>query len=102
MKIKLNRKAIIERGQDMKKDVFKGGVTLFFFKKVYKMSEPAPSYVKRKIISIHLVSPTLGRFFLLLGNDSGLFSALNRKKMLENNFVPLEYPLGKINIQECT
>lgn len=65
------------------------------------MSEPAPSYVKRKVISIHLMSSTLGRFSPLLGNDSGLFSALNRKKMLEKKFVPLKYPSSEIIIQEC-
>lgn len=46
------------------------------------MSEPAPSYVKTKVISIHLMFPNLGRLSLLLENASW-FSALDRKKMSE-------------------
>lgn len=66
------------------------------------MSEPAPSYVKTKVISIHLMFPNLGRLSLLLENASSWFSALDRKKMSENYFVLLKYPLSEINIQACT
>lgn len=72
--------------QDIKKYVFKRGMTLLFLK-AYNMSEPAPSDVKR---NLHILNVSLVRLSSSLGSGS------------ENNFVPLKYPLSEISSQACT
>lgn len=46
------------------------------------------------------MSPNLGKLSPLLRSGSGWFFALNKKKMPENNFVPLKYALSEIRIPE--
>lgn len=76
--------------QDIKKYVFKRGMTLLFLK-AYKMAETAPSDIKR---NLHIPNVSLVRLSFSLGSGSSQLS--------EDNFVPLKYPLSEISSQACT
>lgn len=64
---------------------------ILLFLKAYKMSEPAPSDVKR---NLHIPNVSLVRLSPSLRSGSSWLS--------ENNFVPLKYPLSEISSQACT